>query len=90
MTKESKVNSVYDWVQDMTVPLRSVKSDQLCHEPESLDSQIDKMKIKVIDEESLIRRFKWKYPDVYSSFIIEQRRGLLEFIKVYTENHEGK
>lgn len=88
MTKELNQNSVYDWVQDMTVPLKSVKSDQLCNEPEPLNDQLDKMKEKkkfVAD----VQVFVEKYPKVYTAFIREQHQKLLEFIQIYTENHEG-
>ena len=84
MIKELKVNSVSNWVRDMTVPLRPVKSDQLCYEPEPLLEQF----ARAGSNSGIISRFREKYPGVYQTFIDDQRRDLLEFIKVYTENHE--
>lgn len=98
-TKELRVNleseegpflAKVTWIYDMTVPLKSVKSDQLCYEPESLLDQFDKMKAEIIDDERMIRDFRFRYSSVYQAFILEQRKNLIDFIKVYNENHKGE
>lgn len=97
MIKESKVNLESKtepfllnefYVYDMTVPLRPVKSEQLCYEPEPLVNQFEKIMLQTIEEESLIRNFRLNYATVYQAFILEQRKNLLDFIKVYLENHK--
>lgn len=80
-TNELNQNLVYEWVQDMTVPLKSIKSDQLCNEPEPLNEQLERMKRDIVDDESLIRNFRFNYPNAYNAFIIDQREKLIDFIK---------
>ena len=90
MTKESNVNSESKpgpfllnefYVYDMTVPLPQVKSDQLCYEPEPYSEQLERMKREIVDDESLIRNFRFNYPNAYNAFIIDQREKLIDFIK---------
>jgi hypothetical protein len=62
------------WVYDMTVPLRPVKSDQLCHEPESL---IDQVNFNLEDQ----KLFQLKYPKLYSILDDFQKLKMSEFFE---------
>lgn len=91
-TNESNQSSIYDWVQDMTVPLKPIENDllnrQYCSEPESLHDQINKEFEKqniMISEQKLIREFIEKYPNAYKSYIEHQRWQLIKFIKGWKE-----
>ena len=82
MIKELNQNSVYDWVQDMTIPLKPVQNDllnrQYCSEPEPLVDQFGKMDRRGDVE---IREFQLKYPNIYSEYLSNQKKELLNFIR---------
>lgn len=88
MINELKQNSVYEWVQDMTVSLRPITNDlvnrQYCSEPEPLLEQINRqveMHKDMIDDFQLVQEFVEKYPNAYKSYIEQQHRELISFIK---------
>jgi len=76
------------WTSHITVPLKPVQNDlvnrQYCSEPEPLIDQINKeleKKKDMIDDFQLVQEFVEKYPNAYKSYIEQQHRDLIAFIK---------